>query len=267
MDVKAILFKYVEKIVLGIAICYLIYTIIYAVIVPGIETHKINTRLLSQSDTIDSKLRISKPPLIEKERKEAELMDLRFTTPPTAKPLQQAYILSKFTRDEVVSGITTRDLLNKSELKSHGRLEVSVPGDTEFVYKGGTAELALIQVRKLYNDVWWAESFTVEKGQRIGQKKTIKKVPIDFDTRCKLLEIVPFAQKPMTFNKTSIVRNDKTGEFLGTKLEPEIHAITTPKIVFENKKGEAYNLWVGELVNLGTETVPVRSSTKTSSTQ
>lgn len=266
MDIKAVLFKYVEKIVLGIAICYLIYTIIYAVIVPGIETHKINARLLSQSDTIDSKLRISKPPAVEMERKEAALMDLRFTTPPTAKPLQQAYILSKFTRNEVVSGITTRDLLNKSELQSLGRLEAAIPGDTEFVYKGGTAELALIQVRKLYNDVWWAESFTVEKGQRIGQKKTIKKVPIDFDTRCKLLEIVPFAQKPMTINKSTVVRNDK-GDFLGTKLEPEIHAITTPKIVFENKKGEAYNLWVGELVNLGTETVPVRSSTKTSSTK
>ncbi len=266
MDVKAILFKYVEKIVLGIAICYLIYTIIYAVIMPGVETHKINARLLSQSNTIDSKLKISKPPLIENERQEAALMELRFTTPPTAYPLQQSYILSKFTREEVASGINKRGILNEPEPQSLGRLEVPIPGDTEFTYKGGTAELVLIQVRKLYNDVWWAESFTVEKGQGIGQKKTIKKVPIDFDTRCKLREIVPFAQKAMTSNKTTIVRNDK-GEFLGTKLDPEIHTITTSKIVFENKKGEAYNLWIGELVNLGTETVSVRSSTKTSSTK
>jgi hypothetical protein len=266
MDIKSVLLKYVEKIVLGIAVCYLVYTTIYSVIVPAIETHKINARLLSQSNTIESKLKTSKPPPIEMERKEAELMNLRFTTPPTAKPLQQAYILSKFTRDEVVSGITTRDLLNKSELQSLGRLEAAIPGDTEFIYKGGTAELALIQVRKLHNEVWLTECFTVEKGQRIGQKKTVKKIPIDFDTRCKLLEIVPFAQKPMTINKSTVVRNDK-GDFLSVKLEPETHAITTPKIVFENKKGEAYNLWVGELVNLGTETVPIRSSTKTSSTK
>jgi len=260
MDVKAILFKYVEKIALGLAICFLIYTIIYAVIVPGLETHKITARLLSQSNTIDSRLKISKPPPIEMERKEAALMEKRFTTPfPIAKEFERADIFVTVTKEG------TPPPPRGKGVEPSGTFVAPIPGDTEFIYKGGTAELALIQVRKLQDNVWWAESFTVEKGQSIGQKKTIKKVPVDFDTHCKLREIEPFAQKAMTFNKTSIIRNDKTGEFLGTKLEPDKHAITTPKIVFENKKGEKYNLWVGELVNLGTETVSVSSSTKTSS--
>jgi hypothetical protein len=38
----------------------------------------------------------------------------------------------------------------------------------------------------------------------------------------------------------------------------EKHMISTSKIVFADKKGDVYNLWIGELVNLGTETVTVR---------
>ena len=80
---------------------------------------------------------------------------------------------------------------------------------------------------------------------------------MDFNTCCTLIEIVPLAQKPLVMKKTAVLRNEK-GDFLGTSMTDEKHMISTSKIVFEDKKGGVYNLWIGELVNLGTETVTVR---------
>ena len=80
---------------------------------------------------------------------------------------------------------------------------------------------------------------------------------MDFNTCCTLIEIVPLAQKPLIMKKTAVLRNEK-GDFLGTSMTDEKHMISTSKIVFEDKKGGVYNLWIGELVNLGTETVTVR---------
>jgi hypothetical protein len=154
--------------------------------------------------------------------------------------------------------------MKKQGLKMQPHLKVETPGDTEFVYKGGTENLALIQVRKLFGEKWWTESFIIEKGKTIGEKKTIGKGKVDFSTNCKLKEIIPYAQKPMVIKKTAMIQNEN-GEFIGTTLTEETHMISTSRIVFENKKGESYNLWVGELVNLGTETPSTRSSGNTSS--
>ena len=50
---------------------------------------------------------------------------------------------------------------------------------------------------------------------------------------------------------------DEKGEFLGTSITEETHMISTSKIVFETKK-ESCNLWIGELVNIGTDTITVQ---------
>lgn len=257
MDIKNFIFKHIEKFILGIAACYLIYTVIHTFITLNLETHRVDVKLQSLSSVIDRKLKTSIPPPVDVERKDAAQLESRLTIPPPASLLQRPFLFGKFTHEEPNTDITTRDLLKKPGLQTPSYVEVPIRGDIEFVLKGGTADRALIQVRKLYKDTWRIESFTVEKGEVIGKKKKIGKETVDFTTCCVLREIVPLAQKPLVMKKTTVLRNEK-GDFLGTSMADEKHMISTSKIVFEDKKGDVYNLWIGELVNLGTETVTVR---------
>lgn len=256
------LFKYVEKFVLGIAVCYLIYTVFYTFMRLKRETYEVNTKLQSLSGVIDRKLKMSIPPVISTKLKEAMQLELRFTMPPDANSLQQFKVFSKLAKGKLISDITMRDLLRNAELQTNPHLNADVPGDREFIFKGGTPKLALIQVRRLYKDIWWTKSFIVEEGKTIGEKKIVKGETIDFDTQCKLIEIVPSAQKPLTMKRTNVLR-DRENNFLGISLTEEIQMISTPKIVFEYKKGKSYDLWIGEFVNLGTDTVVVHPPTNT----
>ena len=265
MNVKNIVFKHIEKIALGITICYLMYTTVHTFVILNLAVHRMDTKLLSLSSAIERKQKTSTPPAIGTELKHAEQLTLRLTLPPPASPLQRPQIFRKFTKEEAVSDITTKDLLKKPEPQTAARSEDFIPGEIEFIFKGGTADMVLIQVKKLYKDKWWNESFTIEKGETIGEKKIIGKETVDFDTHCRLMEIVPLAQKPFVIKKTTVVRNEK-GEFLGSSFTAETHMISAPKIIFEYKMGESYNLWIGELAKVGTDTVTTCPLTNASST-
>ncbi|OHB34275.1 MAG: hypothetical protein A2Y09_02740 [Planctomycetes bacterium GWA2_39_15] len=257
MDIKNFIFKYIEKLILGITVCYLIYTFVHNFIILNLETHRMDTKLLSLSSTIDRKLKASTSPAIDTELKDAAQLEQRLATPPSVSFLQRHQVFSKFSKGEAVSEVTTRDLLKKQELEATRRLEGAPPGNIEFIFKGGTTDMALIQVRKLYKDKWWVESFVVEKEKTIGEMRIIGNDTVNFDTQCKLIEIIPLAQKPFVIKKTVALRDEK-GEFLGTSITEETHMISTSKIVFETKKGESCNLWIGELVNIGTDTITVQ---------
>lgn len=265
MNIKNFIFKHVEKIVLSITICYLIYTAAHTFIILNKEAHRTDTKLLSLSNTIERRIKTSVPPIVDTELKNDEQLALRLTSPPSASSLPRPYVFGKFTKEKTVSDITIKDLLKKSELQAAQRSEGIIPDEIEFIFKGGTADLSLVQVRKLYKDKWWTESFTIEKGETIGEKKIIGKETVDFDTHCRLIEIVHQAQKPLVIKKTTAVQNEK-GEFLGSSFTEETHMISSAKIIFEDKKGESYNLWIGELVKVGTDTVTVHPSTSASST-
>lgn len=265
MNIKNFIFKHIEKLGFGIAICYLIYTAVHTFIVLNIEVQRTDTKLLSLSNTIERKLKTSLPPVVDTELKNAEQLALRLTSPPSASHVPRTYIFGKFTKEKTVSDITTKDLLKKPELQPYARLEDITPSEMVFVFKGGTADMVLVQVRKLYKDKWWTESFTIEKGEAIGKKKLMGKETVNFDTDCRLIEIVPQAQKPLVIKKTTVVQNEK-GEFLGSSFAEETHMISASKIIFEDKKGNSYDLWIGELVKLGTDTVTVYPLTNVSST-
>ena len=265
MNFKNFVFKHVEKIVLGITICYLMYTTVHTFIILNLEVHRTDTKLLSLSNTIERKLKTSVSPVVDTELKNDEQLALRLTSPPSASPLPRPYIFGKFIKEKTASDITTKDLLKKPELQPAARLEDITPSEMEFIFKGGTADMALVQVRKLYKDKWWTESFTIEKGETIGEKKIIGKETVDFDTYCKLIEIFPQAQKPFIIKKTTVIQNEK-GEFLGSSFTEETHMISSSKIIFVDKKGESYNSWIGELVKVGTDTVTTCPLTNASST-
>ena len=265
MNIKNFIFKNIEKLGFGIAICYLIYTAVHSFIILNIKVHRTDTKLLSISNTIERRIKTSVPPIVDTELKNDEQLVLRLTSPPSASSLPRPYIFGKFTKEKTVSDITTKDLLKKPELQSTAHLEDITPSEMEFVFKGGTADMALVQVRKLYKDKWWTESFSIEKGETIGEKKIIGKESVDFDTYCKLIEIVPQAQKPLVIKKTTVVQNEK-GEFLGSSFTEETHMISASKIIFEDKKGESYHLWIGELVKVGSDTVTTCPLTNASST-
>ncbi|MBI2472656.1 MAG: hypothetical protein HYV59_15690 [Planctomycetes bacterium] len=264
MNIKNFIFKHIEKLGFGIALCYLIYTAVHTFVILNMEVNRTDTKLLSLSSTVERKSKTSVPPVLDTELKNAGQLALRLTLPPPASPLPRPYIFGKFTKERTVSDITTRDLLKKPELQPADRLGNITPSEMEFVFKGGTADMALVQVRKLYKDKWWTESFTMEKGEAIGKKKLMGKETVNFDTDCRLIEIVPQAQKPLVIKKTTVVQNEK-GEFLGSSFTEETHMISASKIIFEDKKGESYDLWIGELVKLGTDTVTVYPLTNISS--
>ena len=265
MNFENFVFKHVEKIVLGITICYLMYTTVHAFMILNLAVHRTDTKLLSLSSAIERKLKTSTPPVIDTELKHAEQLTSRLTLPSPASPLQRPQIFSKFTKEKADSDITTKGLLKKPESQTAARSEDFIPGEIEFVFKGGTADMALVQVRKLYKDKWWTESFTIEKGETIGEKKLIGKETVEFDTYCKLIEIFPQAQKPFIIKKTTVIQNEK-GEFLGSSFTEETHMISSSKIIFVDKKGESYNSWIGELVKVGTDTVTTCPLTNASST-
>ena len=170
MNIKNFIFKHIEKLGFGIAICYLIYTAVHTFIILNIEALRTDTKLLSLSNTIERKLKTSVPPVVDTELRNDEQLALRLTSPPSASPLPRPYVFGKFTKEKTVSDITTKDLLKKPKLQSTARLEGATPTEIEFIFKGGTADMALVQVRKLYKDKWWNESFTMEKGETIGGK-------------------------------------------------------------------------------------------------
>lgn len=254
MNMKNFIFKHIEKLGFGIAMCCLIYTAVHTFIMLNIGIQRTDTKLLSLSGTIERKIKTSVPPIVDTELKNDEQLALRLTSPPSAILLPRPYIFGQFTKEKTVSDITTKDLIKKPALQTTPRLEDITPGEMEFIFKGGTADMALVQVRKLYKDKWRTESFTIEKGETIGEKKIIGKESVDFDTYCKLIEIVPQAQKPFVIKKITVVQNEK-GEFLGSSFTEETHMISASKIIFEDKKGESYHLWIGELVKVGTDTV------------
>ena len=103
--------------------------------------------------------------------------------------------------------------------------------------------------RKLLKDKWWIEGFLAREGDIIGERKVISGETVDFNTQCKLVEIVSVAQKEMVVKKQVSLKNE-VGEFIGTSFAEEVHMISTSKIVFEYNKGETYNLWLGKLVKL-----------------
>lgn len=257
MDTKNVFFKHCEKVFLVMALCYLVYTFVNIFIFVRREANKIDAQLLAQSSIVERRIKTSTPPASGGELMDAARLESRFISPPVAVLLQRPQVFGKIISRGAAPEVTTKDLLKRIEPQTLARLEIAAPGDTEFVYKGGTADLALIQVRKLRKDAWQSECFTVQKGGSIGQKIKTGKETLDFDTHCKLIEIVPAAQKPMSIKTTTVVKTDK-GDFLGTAPSEEIHMITSSRIVFETKKGESYNLWLGELINLGTETVTVQ---------
>ncbi len=259
MGIKTLVFKHIEKFILGITVCYLIYVAVNTFIVLNLKTHSVDTKLLSLSDTIERKLKASTPPPISVELKDAALLEQRLTNPPSVSLLQRPQVFFKFSKGEAVSEITAGGLLKKQESQASRRLEDVLPGNIEFIFKGGTADMALIQVRKLYKDKWWVESFVVEKEKTIGETRKIGNDTVNFDTQCKLIEIIPLAQKPLVIKKTTAIMDEK-GDFLGASVTEETQMISTSKIVFETTKGESYNLWIGELVNLGTDTVTVQST-------
>lgn len=265
MNMKDIIFRHIEKVAFGIAICYLIYTAVDTFFLLSRKTQRIEADLLSLSGALDKRLKTSAPQALDMELKSAEQLSLRLTTPPSAGLLPRPYIFGKFIKEETVSDVTIRDLLKKPETQIAGRPEDITPGEMEFVFKGGTAEMALIQVRKLYNDRWWVESFVLGKREPIGKKKSMGKETVDFDTRCKLIEIVPQAQKPFIIRKTTLVQNEK-GEFQGSASTEETHMISASKIIFEDMTGNPYNLWIGEVARVGTDTVTLNPSAGVSPT-
>jgi len=188
-----------------------------------------------------------------------------FKNRPFGKPFSVGVTDISMAKKYVVINKTAKDLLKKPELQPTARLEGAPLTEIEFIFKGGTADMALVQVRKLYKDKWWNESFTVKKAETIGGKKTIGRETVDFDTYCKLIEITPQAQKPLIIKKTTVVQNEK-GEFLGSSFTEETHMISSSKIIFVDKKGEFYNSWIGESVKVGTDTVSVYPSTNAPST-
>lgn len=257
MDVKNFIFKHIEKIILGIAVSYLIYTVIITLIILNINSYKVNTRLETLSNAVERKFKTSTPPKIETELDGAELLESRLTISPSADVLQRPQVFS-------VQDIATMDTSAKKETRISPVSEITISGDIEFTFKGGSADIVVVQVRKLYEDKWWIESFLAREGDIIGERKVISGETVDFNTQCKLVEIAPVAQKQMVVKKQVSLKNE-AGEFIGTSFAEEVHMISTSKIVFEYKKGETYNLWLGELVKLGTETIRVYQSEKASS--
>lgn len=254
MDVKNFIFKHIEKIILGIAVSYLIYTVINTLIILNINSYKVNARLESLSNIVERKLETSTPPKIETELDDAVLLESRLTIPPSADVLQRPQVFS-------VQDIATVDTSAKKETKISRVSEITISGDKEFTFKGGSADIVVVQVRKLYKDKWWIESFLAREGDIIGERKVISGETVDFNTQCKLVEIAPVAQKQMVVKKQVSLKNE-AGEFIGTSFVEEVHMISTSKIVFEYNKGETYNLWLGELVKFGTETANVFQSNK-----
>lgn len=264
MDVKNFIFKHIEKIILGIAVSYLIYTVIITLIILNINNYKVNTRIETLSNAVERKFKTSTPPKMKTELDDAELLESRLTISPSADVLQRPQVFSVFGKEGAVQGIATMDTSAKKGTNISQVSEITISGDKEFTFKGGSADIVLIQVRKLYKDKWWIESFLAREGDIIGERKVISGETVDFNTQCKLVEIVPVAQKQMVVKKTISIKNE-AGEFVGTSFAEETHMISTSKIVFEYKKGETYNLWLGELIQLGTETTSVYQSEKASS--
>ncbi|MGR3177542.1 MAG: hypothetical protein ACUZ8E_05760 [Candidatus Anammoxibacter sp.] len=131
------------------------------------------------------------------------------------------------------------------------------PGDTEIVYKGGTAQKAIIIIKKSTEEYELEQSFIILPGEKIGEYKPLndKKRVEDFMTGCTLLSIEIDAKKSINSSKILVNLDDK-GEFINTSLKSDPYRITTMKIIYKNERlgGAIKELLLGASANIGTVT-------------
>jgi len=225
------IFDHAYKAVLLLIILFIVYNLMSILFISRIKERRLGARISSTTHTIENNLKRSRPPELKEEEygEKVALIEPKLITK-----------ISIFAGPENI-----REDDNKGEEDLH-YVQVDIPHATEIALKGITDKLALINVRRKINDVWYEHSFPLRIREQIGAEKIIQNKKFDFTTNCILDEIINGVERPITMQKKEVLLSD-AGKFIGTRMVPgDTFMKTTSKITYKDEGGVIKDLWLGE---------------------
>ncbi len=232
---KVKIYDYSQYIVLSLILVFFIYNVISILF---ISSHKEKTRwsnIMSTVKVVESNLRNSKPPELEEVSKSYLVNNI--SDSPMVEPIKRASIFVGPEEEQVLEGEFVEGVQYE---------KVDIPFATEIVFKGVADDIALINVRRKINEQWHEHSFSVKRGDRVGEEKIIGKRKVNFITNCILQDIINKAQRPVTVMKRIVIL-DEEGGFVGIRMVPgETYMKSTSKIIYKDEEGNAKEVWLGK---------------------
>ena len=224
------IFDHTYKAVLLLMILFIVYNLLSILFISRIKERRLGARISSTIHTIENNLDRSRPPELKEEEYGKKVV------------LIEPKLIKKISIFAGPEKILEDDKREDSETY----VQVDIPHATEIVLKGITDQLALINVRRKINEVWYEHSFPLRSREQIGAEKVIHNKKYDFTTNCILEEIISGVERAITMQKKEVLLSD-AGKFVGTRMVPgDTFMKTTSKITYKDEGGDLKNLWLGE---------------------
>ena len=218
------------KVVLSLMILFIVYNLMSILFISRMKEKRFGARISSITQTIENNLKRSRPPELKEEEygKKVALIEPKLIT-----------------KISIFAGPENLREVDKAE-KDLLYVQVDIPHATEIALKGITDKLALINVRRKINEVWYEHSFPLRSKEQIGAEKIIQNKRFDFTTNCILDEIINGVKRPITMQKKEVLFSD-AGKFIGIKMVAgDTFMKSTSKVTYKDEGGVIKDLWLGE---------------------
>lgn len=227
---KEKVYGYLFKVVLSLILLFCIYNVVSIFFLSPPRVKKLQSRISSAVNTIESNIRRAGPENMEEIIYEPHLLN-KVKGSPLSKQIERTSIFAGHVK-------TKTEIVQYENIKE--------PANLEIVFKGLADDLAYINIRREIDGQWHEHGFPTKIGEIIGGKKILGGKPLDFTTNYVLQDIVYKAQKPTTLMKNVVILNN-SGEFAGTTTVPgETFMKSTSKIKYKDENGNTIELWLKE---------------------
>lgn len=232
---KEKVYGYLFKVVLSLILLFCLYNVVSIFFLSPSRVKKLQSRISSAVNTIESNIRRAGP----------ENMEEIIYEPQMVNKVKGSSLSKQIERTSIFAGpVKTKTEIAETEIVQYENIKE--PANLEIVFKGIADDLAYINIRREIDGQWHEHGFPTKIGEIIGGKKILGGKPLDFTTNYVLQEIVYKAQKPTTLMKNVVILND-SGEFAGTTMAPgETFMKSTSKIKYKDENGNTKELWLKE---------------------
>jgi hypothetical protein len=236
------IFDYSYRAVLSLLVLFILYNLVSIFFVSRFKERKLWSRVSSATRTLEANLKRAHPPEgVEEDAKETKL----------AHQVNNIHFKKSITKTSIFAGpIRGGDVVTEKEMDvketNFTPVERKIPIPTQISLKGVADRIALVNVRRKINEVWYEHSFPLRNSEQIGAEKIIKNVKYDFTTNCVIKEIINKVERPVVMRKKVVLLSD-AGKFIGTKMVPgDTFMKNTSKIIYRDEEGVTKELWLGE---------------------
>jgi hypothetical protein len=232
---KEKVYGYLFKVVLSLILLFCIYNVVSIFFLSPPRVKKLQSRISSAVNTIESNIRRAGPENMEEIIYEPQMVN-KVKGSPLSKQIERTLIFA--------GPVKTKTEIAESKIVQYENIKE--PANLEIVFKGLADDLAYINIRREIDGQWHEHGFPTKIGEIIGGERILGGKTLDFTTNYVLQDIVYKAQKPTTLMKNVVILND-SGEFAGTTMVTgETFMKSTSKIKYKDENGNTKELWLKE---------------------